>query len=57
MAFGRPHENIETAIKKEDFFMAMPLIILAVILVLTGVFIPDSVYHFIDESAMLLGGK
>jgi hydrogenase-4 component F len=56
MALGRVPEHIETVNKKEDFFMVMPLIILAVILFFTGVFVPDGIYHFIDEASKLLGG-
>jgi len=57
MAMGKPSECVEKATKKEDFFMIMPLIILTVILFFTGVFVPDGIYHFIDESAALLGGR
>ncbi|MFH1063389.1 MAG: proton-conducting transporter membrane subunit [Candidatus Omnitrophota bacterium] len=56
MAFGKPAANsISQEIKKENIFMSMPLIILAMVLVFTGIFIPDSLYSLIDKAAALLG--
>ncbi len=55
MALGKPPENVPKE-RKENFFMIMPLVILIVVLFLTGVFVPEGLYHFIDEASMLLGG-
>ena len=56
MALGRPPENVHNENKKEDFFMIVPLVVLMVVLFFTGVFVPEGLYHFIDEASMLLGG-
>jgi len=56
MALGTPSEHVAKSTKKDDFLMTMPLVILTVILLGTGVFVWASLYHFIDEASMLLGG-
>ncbi len=57
MAFGKPSESLPKETKKENFFMIMPLVILMVILLFFGVFVPNSVYHLINEASSLLGGR
>ena len=56
MALGRPPDGLQEN-KKENFFMIAPLMILAVVLLFSGIFVPDSVYHLLDEASALLGGK
>lgn len=55
MALGKPDHAAVTA-KKEDFFMVAPLVILALVLVFTGVFVPGPLYGLLDEASALLGG-
>lgn len=58
MAFGKPPDNnLYLEAKKENIFMIIPLVILAVCLIFTGIFIPDFLYALIDEAASLLGVK
>lgn len=57
MALGQPTEGHPQGIKKENFFMVMPLIILILILFFTGIFVPDSFYRLIDEASALLVGE
>jgi len=57
MVLGKPSDTVKKTNKKEDFFMIMPLVILTVILIATGVIVPGSVYRFIDEASMLLGSR
>ena len=56
MALGRPPDGLQEN-KKENFFMIASLMILAVILLFSGIFVPDPVYHLLDEASALLGGK
>lgn len=57
MALGRPSDNANKEIKKENFFMITPLVILVLVLFFTGIFVPDSFYALLDEASALLGGK
>jgi len=55
MALGKP-DNADVAAPKEDLFMVAPLVILALVLVFTGVFVPGPLYGLINEASALLGG-
>ncbi len=57
MALGKPPEHVHKEIKKESFFMIMPLLILTAVLFFTGIFVPEGLYQAIDEASMLLGGR
>ncbi len=57
VSLGKPPETVPIEAKKEDFFMIMPLAIFAAVLFFTGVFVPQSLYHFIDEASQLLGER
>jgi hydrogenase-4 component F len=54
MALGRAGDKIDIEIKKENFTMIMPLVILAVVLFFSGIFVPQSFYDLIDEGSRLL---
>lgn len=56
MALGKIPDNSYKETKKEDFFMIAPLVLLILVLCLSGIFVPDFLYHIIDESSALLGG-
>ncbi len=55
MALGRAPEVTPKENKKENFFMIVPLVLLMVVLLYSGIFVPDFLYHAIDESSALLG--
>lgn len=57
MALGRPADNVQQEPKKEKFFMIVPLVILAVVLLFSGVFVPDFLYDHLDQASALLGGR
>lgn len=57
MALGQPTESHHHGVKKENFFMIIPLIILLFVLFLTGIFVPEPLYNLIDEASALLGGN
>jgi len=57
MALGKPPDQARQDTRKENFFMIMPLVILVIILIFTGIFVPDSLYHLIDDASSLLGGR
>ena len=57
MTLGRPPDSAPLDTKKENFFMIVPLVILAVVLFFSGVFVPGSLYGLIDEASALLGGR
>jgi hydrogenase-4 component F len=57
MALGRPPDSANAEIKKENFFMIAPLVILSVVLFFSGVFVPDSFYALIDEASALLADR
>jgi hydrogenase-4 component F len=54
---GRPPDSANKEIKKENFFMVTPLVILVLVLFFTGIFVPDSLYALIDEASALLKGQ
>lgn len=54
---GRPSEHVHKEVKKENFFMIMPLAILIAVLFFTGVFVPDGLYQAIDAASGLLRGE
>jgi len=57
MALGQPTEGHHQRVKKENFFMVVPLIILLFILFFVGILVPDAFYNLINEAIALLGGK
>ena len=55
MALGEPPGDVRNDdVKKENLFMTMPLVILTVLLVFTGVFVPDALYSLLDDASRLL---
>ncbi len=54
---GGPPDSANKEIKKENFFMIAPLVILVLVLFFTGIFVPDSLYALIDEAGALLKGQ
>ncbi len=57
MALGKPSGAALPESKKENFFEVVPLVLLAVLLFFSGVFVPNSIYHSINECSALLGIK
>lgn len=57
MALGSSPDSIIKETKKENFFMIVPLVILGIALCFSGIFVPDPLYHIIDEASALLGAK
>ena len=56
MALGKIPDNSYKETKKENFFMIAPLVLLILVLCFSGIFVPNFLYHIIDESTALLGG-
>lgn len=54
MALGKPPDHVKIEAKKENFFMTVPLVILMIVLVFCGIFVPNSLYNLIDEASALL---
>lgn len=57
MALAGPPASADKETKKENFFMIMPLLILAVVLFFSGIFVPGPLYALIDEAGALLKGQ
>jgi len=57
MAFGNSPDIPPQESKTENFFSIAPLVLLAVILCFSGIFVPDFLYHSIDRCAALLGTR